>query len=339
MPIPYREPETYRSLEELCKSDPLNKIVMVNARVVGAEKKSTFFCSFLDHFQYPSRLQIAYVSRVRWSSSSPHANGRLCVGGKLDIRQVAFGLVGLIFGAAIIFVAGLQVGQNLDLLSLVKGEEASVEAPTPVKREAKGSAEAEPTKFTFYQNLDARAPELKRRKIKMPSGNANKVASVTRKVKHKKVKAPARERRVARSLKRNTRSGRNVLDQIAQGGAPRVAAASKSNATRRVVKVMEKVANNPPELPAREAKRTVPAVVAQKASGPSRFTLHVGAFPTFDQASKLVKKLRGQGHRAHVVLSSGSYSVRSGRFPDKDAARTFMTRLRSAGVQPRIVSL
>jgi len=77
---------------------------------------------------------------------------------------------------------------------------------------------------------------------------------------------------------------------------------------------------------------------SQADSGP--WSVQFGAFSSEDGALTLLKEIRDLGHNARMVRVSGSplYRVRTGRFPNEEAAVREMDRLRRLGLDVTVVS-
>ena len=183
--------------------------------------------------------------------------------------------------------------------------------------------------YAFFADLDAPAPERKRRKVYMPEGNANNPDKATR---HERQVAARRARRQhqvaerqpsARTIKRRTdvdTSKGEVLAAAAQvdyrGAAERISRA----------------------LPRMAAQATEP-VKEKKAS--AHFTVHVGSFPSFEEAATAMKGLRAQGLAPHVTLTNNEgegkiYRVRVGRYSTREEARI---QIQTSGLRGAIVGL
>jgi cell division septation protein DedD len=242
-------------------------------------------------------------------------NRRKRKGSVLDIKQVVFMLVGLCIGAGVIFIVGLQVGQHVDISSNIIAATSMDMISNPSKgSEKRQKAKAPKDEFAFFADLGSPAPERKRRKLCSPEGNANDPDRVT---KRKRQVEARKARRQAWKKKRKSKADKTARTSPARVAlsAVKVAPASPEGAVSRTIsRVLSRGQGSV------EKKRE--AQPAAKAS----FTVHVGSYPSFEEASAAMKRLRSKGHSPHVTLTNSEsegkiYRVRVGRFINQEEAR------------------
>ncbi len=150
------------------------------------------------------------------------ANKRVQSSSVVDLKQIIFTVVGILLGASVIFIAGMQAGQHLGepLERIGASLSASMKSEAP-ETENKPKKIAPATAFAFYNDLYAPAEPVKRRKMRMPRGNANnpegKPSRVRKGKKHKFAHAKTHK------LKRKPSVQKKVLARKARGaskGAP-----------------------------------------------------------------------------------------------------------------------
>lgn len=237
---------------------------------------------------------------------------------RIDPKQILLALLGTALAAAVIFVAGYQLGQKIET---PEGVLATVTEPAPTTT-AKAAVGAHLDEFSFFDELGTPAARGKVRRL--PKGNANNRDRVQRR----------KEARAARrGQKRKLVKPRKLARKPAPGGAAVVHAPNPTPSE--VVGTVQKAFK---ELPKMESK---PA--PEKIQGSPRFTVQVASFQSFDESSSLVRKLRAKGMPAHVVLGNAPegkiYRVRVGRFESREAAQGNVAKLRSSGLAPVITRL
>ncbi len=248
-------------------------------------------------------------------------------GAGLDVKQVLFMVVGLIVGAGVIFVAGLQVGQHLDLSAASLATATMTTASNPRSKASKAH-KAPNDDFSFFAELDAPAPERMRRKLDMPEGNANNPDSPEKRNRlqagnlARQAEGSASRPPVTRSLKRAVeRDGRD------EGAREPLLAATVDRGAE--------------EAPQVARRLPVESGAAREPEAGGRFTVHVGSFVTFDEASKVMGELRAKGHSPSISLATDDegvrvYRVRVGSFTSQDAAREV---IQSSGGRGRVIPL
>lgn len=278
-------------------------------------------------------------------------------GGGFDVTQVLFMLLGLLLGAGLIFVVGLQVGERLDpsafslAETLMESGGDTRGALTP-----RGAMKAHNDDFSFFSDLTAPAPERRRRNLKMPSGNANDPRLAKREArKLRRLKGqPAKARRLARR-------GTSARQGAAKSGARQRSATPRSLSREALGHVAPPSRVDREEAPAaapvqpkvksvEEARDNALGAMSQGAPAPRkasaaapqgrRFTIEVGSFKSIKAASATLDRLKAQGHSARISLGVRGgekvYRVRVGRFGSRDDAQR---RLSSAGLRGSVTPL
>jgi cell division septation protein DedD len=256
----------------------------------------------------------------------------------IDAKQIGFSLVALALGAGILFLAGLHLGQDMDLLEQVQGD-AVAQAPTEPSAEAPQQKAAARSEFSFFSDLRAPDKGPRQRDMPVPEGNANikKAAEpeVTR-------RALARKGVKTRTLKRGARSVTRKKPALAP---PTLAGrAPKKLEDKPAAKVAAKEEKAAPQAVARRVLRRQDVQQKPTAKPAGRgFTVRAGSFSEYGDAFELVQRLRGGGHAAHVILVNNaqgrSYQVRVGRFAKREEAREAMRKVQSEGVSASILNL
>jgi cell division septation protein DedD len=240
----------------------------------------------------------------------------------IDARQILLALLGIVLAGLVIFVAGYQLGMKLDAPTVLTtmGESASA-VPTKMTAGLSGSALEN---FSFFDELDE--PATHGRVRRLAKGNANNRARGTARAKPRARKANKHAR-----ARDNRNRSKERLRKIARTPAVKPARIASSKDTQRVAGRIVRVLESGPSK--------APAAVE---SG-DQFTVQVATFASFDESSALVRKLRGQGMSARVVLGRAPggkvYRVRVGRFDSRDAAQGKLGTLRSSGLKPVITKL
>lgn len=240
---------------------------------------------------------------------------------RIDPKQILLALLGTALAAAVIFVAGYQLGQKIETPT---GVLATVTEPVPNPLDATASAKASLDDFSFFDELET--PAARGTVRRLPTGNANNSDRVNR------LKEQREERRRAAGERKLVKP-RKLARMPSPGGA--VASAAVSPTPRQVVGTVQRAF--------RQLPRMADSAAPEKIEGSPRFTVQVASFTSFDESSGLVRKLRGSGVPAHVVLGSAPegkiYRVRVGRFESREAAAADIVRLRSQGLAPVITKL
>ncbi len=237
---------------------------------------------------------------------------------RIDPKQILLALLGTALAALFIFVAGYYLGQKIEGPT---GVLATVTEPDarPVRAAANTTAALE--EFSFFDELET--PAARGAVRRLPKGNANNSDRVNR----------AKERREQRRINRKLVKPRTLARMPSPGGA--VASAAANPTPRQVVGTVQRAFREPPSMAA--------APAPEKIEGSPRFTVQVASFTSFDESSALVRKLRGSGMPAHVVLGSAPegkiYRVRVGRHGSREAALEQVAKLRSQGLAPVITKL
>lgn len=276
-------------------------------------------------------------------------------GGGFDVTQVLFMLLGLLLGAGLIFVVGLQVGERLDPSAFSLAETLMESGgDTRGALTARGAMKAHNDDFSFFSDLTAPAPERRRRNLKMPSGNANDPRLAKREArKLRRLKGqPARARRLARrgaskaGVRQRATTPRSLSRVGAREALGHVAPPSRVDReeapaavpVQPKVKTVEQARDNALEAMSQgsSASRRAPTAAPQG----RRFTIEVGSFNNIEAASATLDRLKAQGHSARISLGVRGgekvYRVRVGRFGSRDDAQR---RLSSAGLRGSVTSL
>jgi len=263
------------------------------------------------------------------------SNRRKRKGSVLDIKQVLFMLIGLCIGAGVIFIVGLQVGQHVDIsedvlamasmgvVSQAEGEKSRTKDQPKAKEQPKDE-------FAFFADLGSPAPERKRRKLYGPEGNANNPDKVTRAQRNAEVRKARRHARVKAKKPKARTIARKTPGEVALSSVSR--RVDVAGAARTLARVLPRLTQ--------ETKSPAPAAGEAVTEKPS-FTVHVGSYPSFEEASAAMQRLRSQGHSPHVTLTNREgegklYRVRVGRYPTQEAARH---QIRSSGLSGAVVGL
>lgn len=243
-------------------------------------------------------------------------------GGGVDAKQIGFGLVGLGLGAAIIFIAGLQVGQQFDISALQLDHQAA-EGQAPKKAAAKrgdGPAEepaadapSKPSKkpkadkqddegggLSFFRDLEE--PDSGPKRLPTPEDDP-------------KEKTPSKSPK--------TPDAKPSVSSVKFAKSPDAKPAAQLQAP-----------------PTRVLKREGGGDPANSSSQSQQgdFSIQIGTFPTMEDASALVQELRADKQPAHIVLvddpeNGRLYRVNAGNLKDREAARALLQRLRARGLQ------
>ncbi len=229
--------------------------------------------------------------------------------GGFDVTQVLCMVLGLLLGAAVIFVAGLQVGERLDPEALSMATAAMQSSQKGEK--VVGALKKRSDDYSFFAELEEPVTE-RRRKLRVPQGNANNPDM------------PERARR--RKMRR-----------LARAKAPKVNRRTLDRRSQR--KVRQPAAKVPAALSRKDnllaASQAAPKArkLSQEPAG-SRYTIQVGTYKTLDEATAAMTRLRAKGQIPRISLSQVPgkgkvYRVRIGRFSSKEEAQA---RLGSGGV-------
>lgn len=244
-------------------------------------------------------------------------------GGGVDAKQIGFGLVGLGLGAAIIFIAGLQVGQQFDISALqldnqaaenqspkkaatkrdASPEEPAADAPAKTSKKPKADKqEDEGGGLSFFRDLEE--PDSGPKRLPTPEDDPSK-----EKTPSKSPKAPDAKPSVS-SVK---------LAKAPDAKAPN---AKPTTPPTRVLK--------------REGGGDPASSISQSQQGD--FSIQIGTFADMEEASALVQELRADKQPAHIVLiddpeNGRRYRVNAGNLKDREAARALVQRLRARGLQ------
>lgn len=248
----------------------------------------------------------------------------------IDAKQVGFSLVALALGAGILFVAGLHLGQDMDM---GRGESARPGVQGALGQQAApASGPRGGSEFSFFSDLRSPDQGPKPRAMPVPEGNANQDAS-------------PRERR--RDLEgRGVRARvltREARQEEPRGGAP--ALAPPALAGRAPAAEAPSPAPVPAELVGQRRLLREGADREPEARPAGRgFTVRAGSFSEYSDAFEVVQRLRAKGHQAHVILiNSGeeerSYQVRVGRYADREAAQEAQRKLQGEGEPASVVGL
>ncbi len=260
----------------------------------------------------------------------------------VDAKQFGFSLVGLALGACVLFVAGLQLGQNFDLFGGLGADKPSVEAPRETvigqRTPPRGTQAGE---FSFFSDLKEPDRGPKQRRMPVPDGNAN----------DRQPPSPAGARKVlARGGARKTRTLKRKVRKPAAKATKAVAARAKLAPPTLVGREPAKAAEGGAPVGrriVRDSARKPPVAVGQRskesAPGRKKFTVQAGSFGEYGDAFTLAQRLRGRDLKAHVVLinkpgQDRTYKVRMGGFANRDAASKALQKVQSEGVSASIVS-
>jgi cell division septation protein DedD len=238
-------------------------------------------------------------------------------GGGVDAKQIGFGLVGLGLGAAIIFIAGLQVGQQFDISALQldhqaaetqapkkastkRGDASPKEAPADAKPSKKPKADKQEDEgggLSFFRDLEE--PDSGPKRLPTPEDEPSKD------------KTPAK--------------------------SPKAPDAKPSVSSVKLAKSPDAKPTTPPtRVLKREGGGDPASSISQSQQGD--FSIQIGTFADMEEASALVQELRADKQPAHIVLiddpeNGRRYRVNAGNLKDREAARALVQRLRARGLQ------
>lgn len=251
----------------------------------------------------------------------------------IDAKQIGFSLVALALGAGILFLAGLHLGQDMDILDPGK-ESASAQAPAQTGALGQQRQPTQGSEFSFFSDLRAPDKGPQQRAMPVPEGNANseqkQVEHARRELGRKGVKTRTLKRGAARQA-----SSKPVL------APPSLAGRAEKKPAEAKPQVEEK---KPTEAVGRRLLRRddVQQKPAAKPAGRG-FTVRAGSFSEYSDAFELVQRLRNRGHAAHVILINNdqgrAYQVRVGRFAQREEAREALQKVQAEGVSASILGL
>lgn len=258
---------------------------------------------------------------------------------KRQAKQFAFMLAGVILGAAVLFVVGMEVGRRADgafLDDLSPKDDAA--------RGSVGAAAAAATEYSFFQQLDSPVEPRKLRKLKRTFANANNSPEVEAKLKERRARVAKFK---ARKLARRRATGYADVDRdhaarkIKRLTRNPEMASTAGEAPGSDPKPARDLLANPAES-VRTLARTVAPAAAQTTD--TSYTLQLGVYRSEREAAKLVSKLRAQGHAPRLTHSSVPgkgeiFRVRMGRYQSIAAADQGRSKVALGGHRAMVTPL
>ncbi len=214
-------------------------------------------------------------------------------------------LIALVLGAAVVFVAGFQLGDQLDGSAVTEQlEEMSTEGEVA----AAVGTDTKQEKFSFLDDLALPSEPRSVRKLARPKGNANNPPEVEAALQERARKKAAREERRKERLKKNAERKTVAKTKVGSSVARKVA---------RKVETFDSMLGQTQgytETVAKAAATKLPKIGAgngalEKARTPRKKLSHTGrgrTYGSFAEARTALRKLRQQGMDPHMVLSENA---------------------------------
>jgi hypothetical protein len=262
---------------------------------------------------------------------------------KREAKQFAFMLAGVILGATVLFIVGMEVGRRADVSFLDEGK-AGLEGATAALGKTNASAS---TDYSFFEELESPVEPKKLRKLAPNFANANNTPEVEAGLKKRRDRIDGfNERKLAR------KKATGEFEADGNHGALSVKRLTRKpidsdEATEDLVDDAPDDARDLMAKPAeklRTLSRGLTTASAEPKSHGRAYTLQLGVYRSEDDAERLVDNLRAQGHSPRMTRSTVAgkgevFRVRMGRFESIAAADQGRSEAALAGHRAMVTPL